>query len=65
MNGVSSVSAALLSSLSFVYPMFNEAENIETAVRESLRIGSRMASEIEIVIVDDASTDGAARLPTA
>jgi glycosyltransferase involved in cell wall biosynthesis len=58
MNFVSSVRAAPLSSLSFVYPMFNEAENIETAVRESLRVGSRMASEIEIVIVDDASTDG-------
>jgi glycosyltransferase involved in cell wall biosynthesis len=58
MNSVSQADAALLSSLSFVYPMFNEAENIETAVRESLRIGSRMARDIEIVIVDDASTDG-------
>jgi len=50
--------AALLSSLSFVYPMFNEAENIETAVRESLRIGSRMSEDVEVVVVDDASTDG-------
>ena len=58
----SSGGAALLSSLSFVYPMFNEAENIETAVRESLRIGSRIAREVEIVIVDDASTDGSGEI---
>jgi glycosyltransferase involved in cell wall biosynthesis len=50
--------AALLSGLSFVYPMFNEAENIETVVRESLRIGSRMSEDVEVVVVDDASTDG-------
>jgi glycosyltransferase involved in cell wall biosynthesis len=58
----SSGGAALLSSLSFVYPMFNEAENIETAVRESLRIGPRIAREVEIVIVDDASTDGSGEI---
>ena len=44
--------------MSFVYPMFNEKDNIETAVRQSLRIGPRLAREVEIVIVNDASTDG-------
>ena len=43
--------------MSFVYPMFNEKDNIETAMRESLRIGRRLAREVEIVIVNDASTD--------
>jgi glycosyltransferase involved in cell wall biosynthesis len=37
--------------------MFNEAENIEETVRQSLGIGPRIADKLEIVIVDDASTD--------
>jgi glycosyltransferase involved in cell wall biosynthesis len=57
MSLISSMRTAALSGLSFVYPMFNEAKNIETAVRESLAMGSRVANSLEIVIVDDASTD--------
>ncbi|HUV69573.1 MAG TPA: glycosyltransferase family 2 protein [Terracidiphilus sp.] len=48
----------MIKSLSIVYPMFNERENISTAVSEALRVGYTITPELEIVIVDDASTDG-------
>lgn len=38
--------------------MYNEKDNIETAVAEALRVGYKMASELEVIVVDDASTDG-------
>ena len=47
----------MLTSLSIVYPMYNEEENIATAVSEALRVGYQMAPQLEIVIVNDASTD--------
>jgi len=62
MSLVSSLRATVLSGLSFVYPMFNEAENIEKTVRESLAIGPRVADKVEIVIVDDASTDESGKI---
>jgi glycosyltransferase involved in cell wall biosynthesis len=51
-----------LGSLSFVLPMYNEKDNIETAVSEALRVGALMTSDLEIVVVDDASTDGSGAL---
>lgn len=48
----------MINSLSFVYPMYNEKDNIEQTVLESLRVGYMIAPEVEIVVVDDASTDG-------
>jgi glycosyltransferase involved in cell wall biosynthesis len=48
----------MIKSLSIIYPMYNERENIPTAVSEALRVGYRIAPKLEIVIVDDASTDG-------
>ncbi len=48
----------MLSSLSIVYPMYNEKDNIETAVHEALRVGAQMARQVQVVVVDDASTDG-------
>ncbi len=50
--------AVRLPSLSFVYPMYNEKDIIGRTVAESLRIGPQLAERFEIVIVDDASTDG-------
>lgn len=38
--------------------MYNEKENIPVAVSEAIRVGYKIAPELEIVIVDDASTDG-------
>jgi glycosyltransferase involved in cell wall biosynthesis len=51
-----------LSSLSFVFPMYNEIGNIERSVNGALSVGRLMADEVEIVIVDDASTDGCGTL---
>jgi glycosyltransferase involved in cell wall biosynthesis len=48
----------VIKSLSVVYPMYNERENISIAVSETLRVACQITPELEIVIVDDASTDG-------
>ncbi len=53
---------ATLPSLTFVFPMYNEIGNIENCVAEALATGRRITSDLEIVIVDDASTDGSGAL---
>ncbi len=53
---------ARLPGLSFVFPMYNEIGNIETCVAEALRVGRRITDNLEIVVVDDASTDGCGAL---
>lgn len=45
-------------SISFVLPMFNERENIERAIKKLKNISEELTNDYEIVIVDDASTDG-------
>lgn len=52
----------MIASLSFVFPMYNEIDNLERTVREATAVGRRMTSDLEIVIVDDASTDGSGGL---
>lgn len=42
--------------------MYNEKDNIEKAVSEALRVGYEIAPKLEIVIVDDASTDGSGQM---
>jgi len=51
-----------LPGLSFVFPMYNEIGNIETCVSEALRVGRKITDNLEIVVVDDASTDGCGAL---
>ena len=48
----------MLDSLSIVLPMYNEKDNIRIAVAESIRVGYQIARELEVIVVDDASTDG-------
>jgi len=48
--------------ISFVFPMFNEAENIEETVRRTTALAIEICGDYEIVIVDDASTDGSGDL---
>ncbi len=43
--------------LSLVLPAYNEAENIETVVREALDVLPRYTSGIEIIVVNDGSRD--------
>src|SRR2546430_11396914 len=52
-------------SISVVYPMFNEEENIEHAVRVAEAALAYMTSDCEILIVNDASTDRSAELAEA
>ena len=45
-------------SLSFVFPMYNEKDNIEEMIFRTLAVAPELADDFEIVVVDDASTDG-------
>lgn len=48
----------MIEGLSIVYPMYNEKDNIRTAVSEALRVGHEITGDLEIVVIDDCSTDG-------
>ncbi|MEM7138797.1 MAG: glycosyltransferase family 2 protein [Myxococcota bacterium] len=48
--------------LSVVVPCFNEEGNIGDVVRSAAEVGRTVATELEIVVVDDGSTDGTAAL---
>lgn len=49
-----------LKSISFVFPMFNEAANIPATIDRATALARQVADDYEIVIADDASTDGSA-----
>jgi len=49
-------------SVSFVFPMYNEKDNIEESVRRALKLGREVADDFEVIIVDDASTDGSGEI---
>lgn len=44
-------------SLSFVFPMFNEYENIRNTIARASKLARELTEDYEIVVVDDASTD--------
>ncbi len=44
--------------VSFVYPIYNEIENLPRLLPETRRIAEGLVSGMEIVLVDDGSTDG-------
>ena len=48
--------------LSVVVPCFNEEGNIARVVGQAVDVGRRLASELEIIVVDDGSTDGTAKV---
>ena len=45
-------------SISFVLPMFNEAENITETIQRVTALARDICDDYEIVVADDASTDG-------
>lgn len=45
-------------SISFVIPMYNESANIEETVDRVARLAKELTDEYEIVLADDASSDG-------
>lgn len=49
-------------SVSFVFPVYNEAENLETTLARAIALAGRIAEDYEIVVADDASTDGSAAI---
>jgi glycosyltransferase involved in cell wall biosynthesis len=44
--------------ISFVFPVFNEYENIGRTLRRAETLAGELTDDYEIVVVDDASTDG-------
>jgi glycosyltransferase involved in cell wall biosynthesis len=48
--------------LSVVVPCFNEEGNIAHVVAQAAEVGRRLASELEIIVVDDGSTDETAQV---
>ena len=49
-------------SISVFFPCYNEVETIESLVRKSLDVLGGVSDDYEIIIVDDGSSDGTARL---
>ena len=49
-------------SISLVIPAHNEAENIATVVRAAASVLAEITGEYEIIVVDDASTDGTGQI---
>jgi glycosyltransferase involved in cell wall biosynthesis len=47
-------------SISFVMPMYNESANIEKAITLFKNLASTITEDFEIIVVDDASSDGSA-----
>lgn len=52
----------MVRSLTVILPAFNEAANIERAVRETIRACERLNLDFEIIVVDDGSRDATGRL---
>jgi glycosyltransferase involved in cell wall biosynthesis len=48
--------------LSLVFPVFDEEDNIGQLLEQALTLAPRLAPEFEIVVVDDGSGDGSARI---
>ena len=49
---------SVVTSLSIILPAYNEAENLEQAVRLAEEAARELVEQFEIIVVDDGSTDG-------
>jgi len=48
--------------LSLVFPVFDEAGNLTALLDQALDLAPRLAADFEIIVVDDGSRDGSARI---
>jgi glycosyltransferase involved in cell wall biosynthesis len=55
----------MIPSLSIVLPAHNEEANIEKSVGASLAVAERLAGEVEVIVVDDGSSDRTGELVRA
>jgi glycosyltransferase involved in cell wall biosynthesis len=46
-----------LPSLTFFFPAYNEEEDVEAVIREGLAVLPRFTDDLELVVIDDGSTD--------
>lgn len=51
--------------ISLVFPMFDEEENVGTLLESALALAPSLASEFEVIVVDDGSRDGSAAVVEA
>ena len=49
-----------LTSLTLFFPCYNEYENLDSMIEQSVQIGERYGIDYEVVVVDDGSRDGSA-----
>ena len=48
--------------LSLVFPVFDEAPNVDRVIESACKIGEKLVPAFEVVVVDDGSRDGSAQL---
>jgi len=48
--------------LSFVFPVFDEEQNVGAVIESARAIGATLADDFEVVVVDDGSRDGSAAI---
>jgi len=48
--------------VSIILPAFNEAPNVEEAVRQALDVSDDLLAEAEVIVIDDGSTDDTAAI---
>jgi len=48
--------------ISFVFPMYNEADNISETIDRATKLANEICEDYEIIVADDASTDGSGEI---
>lgn len=48
--------------ISFLIPAYNDGQTIERAIKEAREVGEKEASEFEIIVIDDGSSDDAGKI---
>ncbi len=51
-----------ISSLTIFFPFFNEVDHVERLAASAMAVGRSVTDDLEVILVDDGSTDGTAEL---